>query len=103
MDVGCVGLQPGPAKTAGGCSSAQATSAAWSLALAAADPGSHIMQDAEAALKVLADSRPPGAIGKQAYHLYERFRPTVHSGTGGWGQKAELRLDKIRDMATEKQ
>ena len=63
----------------------------------------HLMQDAEAALKVLADSRPPGDIGKQAYHLYERFRPTVQSGTGGWGQKAELRLDKIRDMATEKQ
>jgi hypothetical protein len=38
---------------------------------------------------------------KTAYHLHEQFRPTVHAGISGWGQKGLLDLNLIRRLAED--
>jgi len=56
------------------------------------------LKDAEAAMRLLAKSRPPVKLAGEAYHLYEKFRPTVPPGTRGWGAKGTLDLAKIRKL-----
>ena len=34
----------------------------------------------------------------KAFHMYEKFRPTVPSGGKGWGRKGELKVEKIREV-----
>jgi len=51
------------------------------------------------AMKALAESREAVELAKEAYPLYERFRPAVPEGRGGWGAKGELDLTRIRRMA----
>lgn len=51
---------------------------------------------ARSAMEHLAGSIPQADIGRAAYRLYERFRPEWH----GWGQKGELDLGAIRQLAT---
>jgi hypothetical protein len=34
-------------------------------------------------------------LNGKAFHMYERFRPTVASGQKGWGQKGELSIAGI--------
>ncbi len=53
------------------------------------------------AMRQLAASAAPERLGAEAYNLYARFRPSVASGTKGWGQKGALHLDKLRAMADE--
>ena len=55
--------------------------------------------DALAAMKALASSRPPKALAGEAYRLYEAFRPSVPAGTRGWGAKGTLELEAIRKLA----
>jgi len=38
-------------------------------------------------------------LEKSAYHLYERFRPSVPQGARGWGRKGLLDLSFIRSLA----
>lgn len=60
-----------------------------------------MIQDAKAALEVLANSYKAEKIGEHCYHLYEQFRPTVASGQKGWGQKGQLDLMQIRQLAEQ--
>ncbi len=46
----------------------------------------------------LAASFPPAELKEAAYSLYERFRPSIPSGQGGWGAKGELDLDLVRSL-----
>lgn len=39
-------------------------------------------------------------LAESAFALYEKFRPTVARGQGGWGQKADLDLKRIRYLAS---
>ena len=48
------------------------------------------------AMKELAESHDPADLDRDAYRLYERFRPQIASGQRGWGQKGTLDLGKIR-------
>ena len=34
-------------------------------------------------------------LDKQAFHMYEEFRPTVAAGDKGWGRKGELNLELV--------
>lgn len=50
------------------------------------------------AMETLAGAFEPGALEDVAYELYEQFRPAIAPGKGGWGQKGELDLDRIRSL-----
>lgn len=52
-------------------------------------------QDCRKAMMALAEAIPREDIGKQAYSLYEQFRPEWR----GWGEKGHLDLDGIYSMA----
>jgi len=51
------------------------------------------------ALRKLARSCEPAELKREAYSLYERFRPAVPAGMKGWGAKGELDLNLIRRLA----
>jgi len=53
--------------------------------------------DAKEALEVLANSMSGEELHKQAYSLYETFRPPYK----GWGQKSLWSLDSVRQLATK--
>jgi len=57
------------------------------------------LDDARAAMEKLAKAYTPKQLEKQAYSLYEKFRPEIPEGTKGWGAKGELDLDHIRSLA----
>ncbi|KAK5102986.1 hypothetical protein LTS08_003789 [Lithohypha guttulata] len=40
-------------------------------------------------------------LDKKAFHIYEKFRPNVASGSGGWGKKGELNLHEVRNVITK--
>jgi len=50
-------------------------------------------------LSELASSYKAEEIGDHCYKLYEQFRPSVASGQKGWGQKGQLDLTQIRQLA----
>lgn len=58
------------------------------------------LEDVYEAMKALARAYPPGTLAREAYHLYERFRPAVPAGQRGWGASGTLDIDAIRHMAT---
>lgn len=47
----------------------------------------------------MARSFPPKKLATRAYSLYEKFQPTVPTGTGGWGAKGDLDLEKLKGLA----
>ena len=47
----------------------------------------------------LARSRPPAVLAREAYALYEQFRPKVAPGVRGWGAAGTLDLEAIRRLA----
>jgi hypothetical protein len=55
--------------------------------------------DARSAMEKLAKAYTPKQLEKQAYDLYEKFRPEIPEGKKGWGAKGELDLDYIRSLA----
>ena len=57
------------------------------------------LSDVEAAMKALARAYRPKQLDKQAYDLYEKFRPEIPEGKKGWGAQGELDLDYIRSLA----
>ena len=56
-------------------------------------------EEASEAMRVLAKSRPPEVLAREAYSLYEHFRPAVAPGVRGWGAAGALDLDAIRGLA----
>lgn len=57
------------------------------------------LEDADAAMTMLAKSMPRAELAARAYKLYEEFRPEVPRGAKGWGAQGRLSLDRIREMA----
>jgi hypothetical protein len=51
------------------------------------------------AMAVLARSRKPAELARDAYALYEKFRPAIPAGKTGWGAAGVLHLKKIRALA----
>jgi hypothetical protein len=56
------------------------------------------LQDVRAAMQELAGSYEPDELAKQAYVLYEKFRPEIPEGKKGWGAAGDLDLDRIRSL-----
>jgi hypothetical protein len=59
------------------------------------------LADVRVALESLAQAYDPQELERQAYKLYERFRPGIPEGRQGWGAEGELNLEKIRKLAKE--
>jgi hypothetical protein len=57
------------------------------------------LDDARAAMEVLAAGQEPDELQRRGFRLYERFRPEVPAGESGWGAKGELDLGKVRGVA----
>jgi hypothetical protein len=57
------------------------------------------LDEARAAMEKLTKAYTPKQLEKEAYGLYEKFRPKIPEGTKGWGAKGELDLDYIRSLA----
>ncbi|KAL0037994.1 hypothetical protein WJX79_008926 [Trebouxia sp. C0005] len=57
------------------------------------------LQAARDALAELANSHKAEEIGDHCYRMYEQFRPSVASGQKGWGQKGQLDLTQICQLA----
>ncbi len=57
------------------------------------------LADVKLAMETLAASLPPAELTRVGFRLYERFRPDVPDGAGGWGAKGELRIERIRGAA----
>jgi hypothetical protein len=55
--------------------------------------------DVRDAMRKLARSMTPAALGRRAYELYEEFRPEIPVGVKGWGAAGILSIDKIRSLA----
>ena len=51
------------------------------------------------AMEKLARSRGTEALVKEAFQLYEAFRPEIPSGEAGWGVKGKLSLKKLQELA----
>lgn len=57
------------------------------------------LDETRKAMEKLARAYTPKQLEKQAYDLYEKFRPEIPEGKKGWGAKGELDLDYIRSLA----
>jgi len=57
------------------------------------------LDEARSAMEKLAKACTPKQLEKEAFGLYEKFRPVVPEGTKGWGAKGELDLEYIRSLA----
>ena len=57
------------------------------------------LDEARAAMEVLAKAYKPKQLETEAYSLYEKFRPKIPEGTKGWGAKGDLDLDYVRSLA----
>jgi hypothetical protein len=57
---------------------------------------------ARTAMRDLAQAFHPEQLSKNAFSLYERFRPAIPEGVRGWGAKGNLDIDRIRSLALEK-
>lgn len=56
------------------------------------------LDEARAAMETLAKSVKPKELAETAFGLYEKFRPSIPSGTKGWGAKGELDLAFIESL-----
>jgi hypothetical protein len=52
-----------------------------------------------AAMKELAKSRAKAALAREAFGLYEQFRPAIPAGVQGWGKAGEMDLAMIKKLA----
>jgi hypothetical protein len=57
---------------------------------------------ARAAKRDLTKAFRPEQLSKNAFSLYEKFRPAIPEGVTGWGAKGRLDVDRIRSLALEK-
>jgi len=52
-----------------------------------------------AAMEALAKSRAKAALAREAFGLYEKFRPAIPAGAQGWGKAGEMDLGVIKKLA----
>jgi hypothetical protein len=57
---------------------------------------------ARAAMRDLAKAFRPEQLSKDAFTLYEQFRPAIPEGVRGWGAKGTLDIHRIRSLALQK-
>ncbi|WP_391349617.1 hypothetical protein [Azospirillum sp. A23] len=57
------------------------------------------LEEVRHAMTGLAHSMPAADLARQAFRLYEAFRPEVKAGTAGWGAEGELDLAKLMRAA----
>jgi len=60
------------------------------------------LETARAAMRDLTKAFRPEQLSKNAFSLYERFRPAIPEGVTGWGAKGTLDIDRVRSLASEK-
>ena len=60
------------------------------------------LETARAAMRDLTKAFRPEQLSKNAFSLYERFRPAIPEGVTGWGAKGTLDIHRIRSLALEK-
>ena len=60
------------------------------------------LDTARAAMRDLAKAFRPDQLLKNAFSLYEEFRPAIPEGVKGWGAKGNLYIDRIRSLALKK-
>jgi hypothetical protein len=60
------------------------------------------LEDARDAMMQLARALSPDRLAREAYSLYEKFRPRIPAGQKGWGVPGKLSLDAIRSLAAKK-
>ena len=60
------------------------------------------LEPVRAAMRDLAKSFRPEQLMKNAFTLYEKFRPGIPAGVTGWGAKGKLDVERIRSLASEK-
>jgi len=53
---------------------------------------------ARSAMMTLAKRFKPGQLQREAFRLYEQFRPEIPEGVRGWGAKGELDLARMRQV-----
>jgi len=56
------------------------------------------LADAREAMDALAGALKPADLAREAYPLYEQFRPSIPAGKGGWGVKGDLDLGLVRSL-----
>lgn len=56
------------------------------------------LEAARAAMRELAKSMRPEDLDVRAFGLYEKFRPAIPEGAGGWGAKGKLDLALIQSL-----
>lgn len=56
------------------------------------------LAEVQAAMEELAKAYDPTQLARQAYDLYEQFRPAIPEGKKGWGAAGDLDLDYIRSL-----
>ncbi len=54
------------------------------------------------AMRDLAKAFRAEQLTKNAFTLYEKFRPRIPEGVRGWGAKGKLDIERIRSLAPEK-
>jgi hypothetical protein len=60
------------------------------------------LETARGAMRDLAKAFRPEVLSRNAFSLYERFRPAFPGGVRGWGAKGKLDIDRIRSLAFQK-
>ena len=58
------------------------------------------LPEVRGAMEKLARSRGSEELAKEAFQLYEAFRPEIPTGESGWGAKGKLNIKKILELAT---
>ncbi|KAA0574661.1 hypothetical protein FZ983_27570 [Azospirillum sp. B21] len=61
------------------------------------------LDEVREAMTALAHSLPAADLGRQAFGLYEAFRPKVKTGTAGWGTEGELDLARLVALGADGQ
>jgi hypothetical protein len=57
---------------------------------------------ARAAMSTLASAFKPEQLAREAFRLYEEFRPGIPEGVSGWGAKGELDLNRLLVLTAKK-
>ena len=56
------------------------------------------LEETRLVMTELANSRSPAQLGREAFGLYRKFRPSIPAGSAGWGKDGVLDLDNIRRL-----
>jgi len=56
------------------------------------------LEETRSAMTELANSRSPAQLGREAFGLYRKFRPSIPAGSAGWGKDGALDLENIKRL-----